>query len=190
MGVRTRRNNRKKYRYRANSNRKEKKMDRKINPHIECVQVRKAWDKKKPAPANLADMGLVYHLERDVPVESKTQNEETSEMPPRKRIKRGKEEKPTEVVKQLEEAINEEYRRKESAGIRLTNAQVEYATAMLDKYGDNYKAMARDRKNYFQDTWKQIRAKINLFTQNPKYYAPYLKQKGLFKPELLKSQEK
>lgn len=38
--------------------------------------------------------------------------------------------------------------------------------------------MARDRKNYNQMTWKQIRAKINLFKKIPEQYAEYLVKKG------------
>lgn len=39
-------------------------------------------------------------------------------------------------------------------------------------------AMAKDPKNYYQDTWKQIRNKIKLFTDDPYYYIPYLKKRG------------
>ena len=39
--------------------------------------------------------------------------------------------------------------------------------------------MARDPSNHFQDTWKQIKKKIKLFTDNPKYFTPYVKRRGL-----------
>ncbi|MPC40979.1 hypothetical protein E2C01_034557 [Portunus trituberculatus] len=41
-------------------------------------------------------------------------------------------------VQQLEEEASKEAQL-EKPGVRLTNAQVVYATTMLDKYGDDYK---------------------------------------------------
>ncbi|KAK8744926.1 hypothetical protein OTU49_000693 [Cherax quadricarinatus] len=174
MGVRSRKKNRSKFRYRANSNRKQMKMKKKINPCIDCLPVKKAWDASKPAPTNITNMGLVYHLDRALPITSQRQGRKNGVVQVKKK------EKPTEVVRQLEETVNQD-NQKERFSVRLTNAQVKYATAMLDKYGDDYKAMARDRKNYFQDTWKQIRTKIKLFTNNPNYFAPYLKERELLK---------
>lgn len=39
---------------------------------------------------------------------------------------------------------------------------------MLEKYGESYSKMAKDHKNYYQDTPAQIKKKINLF-KNMKY---------------------
>jgi hypothetical protein len=39
--------------------------------------------------------------------------------------------------------------------------------------------MAKDPKNYYQETWKQIRAKIKTFKGIPEQYNEYLKRKGL-----------
>lgn len=38
--------------------------------------------------------------------------------------------------------------------------------------------MTRDKKNYYQLTWKQIRAKVNTFKNIPEQYAEYLLEKG------------
>ena len=59
--------------------------------------------------------------------------------------------------------------------LRLSEPEVRYCTFMMDKYGDDYKAMARDHKNYYQDTPKQIRRKINVFKSIPAQYELYVK---------------
>lgn len=182
MGVKLRRKGRKKYQYRANPKRKLNEIKRLFNPAIQCMPVKKAWNNKKGAPANIADMGLVFDLDRDVPVQEK--NEHTAVKSPKNKRK----EKPTEVVQKLKEHVNK--RSGKPVEVRLTNAQVEYATLMLDKYGFDYKAMARDPRNYFQDTWKQIRVKIQLFTSNPRYFVPYARERGMLKPENLEIQDK
>lgn len=62
---------------------------------------------------------------------------------------------------------------------RLPKGQVEWITYLMDKYGSDYKAMVRDKKNYNQETWKQLRAKINRFKSIPEQYSKYLVQKSL-----------
>lgn len=60
---------------------------------------------------------------------------------------------------------------------------MEFITYLLDKYGHDYKAMARDKKNYYQETWKQLRAKIKMFMGIPQQYGEYLNSKGLLDKE-------
>lgn len=43
--------------------------------------------------------------------------------------------------------------------------------------------MARDKKNYYQETWKQLRAKIKTFMGVPEQYAEYLAARGLLDKE-------
>lgn len=61
---------------------------------------------------------------------------------------------------------------------RLPNGQVQFLTSMIDKYGEDYQSMARDKKNHYQLTWRQLRAKINTFKGIPEQYAEYLVNKG------------
>lgn len=67
---------------------------------------------------------------------------------------------------------------------RLPKGQVEFITYLLDKYGYDFKAMERDKKNFYQETWKQLRQKIKTFMGIPKQYAEYLASKGLLDKEI------
>lgn len=48
---------------------------------------------------------------------------------------------------------------------------------MMEKYGDAYKKMACDHKNYYQDTPAQIKRRINTFKTMKTAYAKYLSDK-------------
>ena len=57
--------------------------------------------------------------------------------------------------------------------------QVRWIEYLLDKYGEDYEAMARDSKNHYQDTAAQLRQKIKQFVKRPAYLVPYLRKRGL-----------
>jgi hypothetical protein len=48
---------------------------------------------------------------------------------------------------------------------------------MLEKYGSNYDAMARDHRNDYQRTARQLERQVNKFKNVPKAYARYLAEK-------------
>lgn len=60
---------------------------------------------------------------------------------------------------------------------RLPKTQVDLATYYMEKYGPNFRAMERDKKNYDQLTWKQIRAKIRKFLSIPEQVVKYERQR-------------
>lgn len=60
---------------------------------------------------------------------------------------------------------------------------MDFITYLLDKYEHDYKAMAKDKNNYYQETWKQLRAKVKTFMGIPKQYGEYLKSRGLLEKE-------
>uniref|UniRef100_A0A8B9PR72 Nucleolar protein 16 n=1 Tax=Apteryx owenii TaxID=8824 RepID=A0A8B9PR72_APTOW len=45
----------------------------------------------------------------------------------------------------------------------LSRDLIDYVRYMIQNHGENYKDMARDEKNYYQDTPKQIKRKINVY---------------------------
>jgi hypothetical protein len=56
---------------------------------------------------------------------------------------------------------------------------------MMDKYKTDYKAMARDPRNHYQETPKAIESKVRRFIRIPEHYAVYCKQRGLLDTVLL-----
>ncbi|KAK2118421.1 Nucleolar protein 16 [Saguinus oedipus] len=51
----------------------------------------------------------------------------------------------------------------ENNGNTLSWDLINYVCYMVENHGENYKAMARNEKIYYQDTPKQIRNKINVY---------------------------
>lgn len=58
----------------------------------------------------------------------------------------------------------------------LSSDLIEYVQYMIREHKDNYKAMARDEKNYYQDTPKQIKRKINEYQRcHPDHYNTFMR---------------
>jgi Ribosome biogenesis protein Nop16 len=62
---------------------------------------------------------------------------------------------------------------------RLPKGQVKWITYLLEKYGLNYIAMAKDSKNHYQETWKQLRKKVKTFMNIPEQSDKWLREQGL-----------
>ncbi|KAG0726701.1 Nucleolar protein 16 [Chionoecetes opilio] len=143
MGVRSRKKTRNKSRYRIASKRRNAIAKRKINPNIECSAVKSAWDSSIPASSNIANMGLVYNL-------SKVGIKSTRETLLAGSSKQKKDGISTTAAQQLQEEARKEAQ-KVKPGVRLTNSQVDYASAMVDKYGKDYKVRRRVQGYVLQD---------------------------------------
>lgn len=157
----------KKYHYNVNRKRQKKKLSK---TNIACQEIKKAWERKKSLKTNLKDMGLCYdpnetlEIPKNLPPDILEMSEvKTEESPPKKAF----------VV----EALEKDAKTPRVRQFRLPKGQFEFLTYLLDKYGEDYKAMARDKKNYYQETWKQIRAKIKVFKGIPEQYNEYLASK-------------
>merc|ERR1712243_449334 len=53
---------------------------------------------------------------------------------------------------------------------------------MMDKHGMDFKAMARDPKNHYQETPAKLKGMVTKFISIPEHYAPYCKERGLITP--------
>merc|ERR1719278_1510920 len=84
-----------------------------------------------------------------------------------------------EVLAKLSEEANVPVKQ----NFRFTTSQVQLITHMMDKHGTDYKAMARDPRNHFQETPAKLRGMIRKFISIPEHYAPYCKERGLLLTE-------
>ncbi|XP_010790293.1 nucleolar protein 16 [Notothenia coriiceps] len=142
---------RKKFNYNLDRKKMKKQAIKKCKPRIENSQIRNAWDDKKSTSRNLQDMGLAFDPNRSLPIQKKSLTRED-------RITKAPVETVTKpyVVNQLEEEAN----RLQKDSKTLSSDLIEYAQHMIREHKDNLKEMARDEKNYYQDTPKQIKRKL------------------------------
>ncbi|XP_022073635.2 nucleolar protein 16 [Acanthochromis polyacanthus] len=144
----------KRHRFDYNKDRKKlkKQFIKKYKPRIEHPQIRHAWDDNKSTARNLQEMGLTFDPNRALPVKKQRLIGEDGES----KAAAGVVTKPYILNHLQEEASLPEKDTK-----TLSSDLIEFVQHMIREHKDDYKAMARDEKNYYQDTPKQIKRKIN-----------------------------
>ncbi|NWI97274.1 NOP16 protein, partial [Pitta sordida] len=145
-----------KYSYNLNRKRLYRSARRRAAPRIACSHIRHAWDRSKSVAQNLAEMGLSGDPNKALPIPRKLRGleAESNEQQQGKKI----------VLKPY--VVNEmEYEASlpEKKSNTLSRDLIDYVRYMIQNHGENYKEMARDEKNYYQDTPKQIKRKINVY---------------------------
>jgi len=168
-----------KYGYHINRKRLDKKLHK--LPRINCDAVREAWDDKKSLAHNLSSMGLVSDPNADGGFR----------IPTGKEMLRGKdpEEEMEEqtavvgenahVVNSLEQQARDEFKKKKESAHPLPPEMYRKLCKFIDKYGEDYEAMAKDHTNYYQETPKQLKKQIERLKNIPQQWVPYLKSRGL-----------
>ncbi|XP_068600790.1 nucleolar protein 16 isoform X2 [Brachionichthys hirsutus] len=157
---------RKRFDYNQDRKKLKKKFNKKSNPRIENAQIRNAWDDRKSVSRNLQDMGLAFDPNRSLPI--KKQGLLVAER------KAGA---PVSIVTKpyVLNQMEEEAGRPVKSSKTLSTDLIEYVQHMIREHRENYKAMARDEKNYYQDTPKQIRRKINEYQRcHPEHYDAFI----------------
>lgn len=144
-----------KFGYNVNRKRLNRNARRKAAPRIECPHIRHAWDHAKSVRQNLAEMGLAMDPNKAVPLRKRKM----------KAMEVDTEERPKELVRKpyVLKDLEAEASFPEKKGNTLSRDLIDYVRYMVENHGEDYKAMARDEKNYYQDTPKQIRNKINVY---------------------------
>lgn len=85
-----------------------------------------------------------------------------------------------QVVNELESKSKELLESK----FRLPKGVVKFVSYLIDKYGLDYKKMAKDNKNYNQETWRQLRQKCRKFMSIPEQFCKYLQERNLLDCEI------
>ncbi|XP_029942481.1 nucleolar protein 16 [Salarias fasciatus] len=153
-----------KMRFDYNRDRKKlkKKFLKKNNPRIEHPQIRDAWDSRKSMASNLREMGLTFDPNRSVG-----------------QRKPGAAGAPVVTKPYILHQLQEEASRPEKDTKTLSSDLLEFVQHMIRQHGDDIKAMARDEKNYYQDTPKQILRKIREYRRcHPDHYQDFMRSLG------------
>ncbi|KAM4620779.1 nucleolar protein 16 [Polymixia lowei] len=158
---------RKKFDYSQDRKKLKKQFLKKQNPRIGNLQIRNAWNNKKSTTRNLQEMGLAFDPNRALPIKKQRILSDEMETDASVSIVM----KPY-VLKQLEEEAS----RPEKDSKTLSSDLMEYVQHMIREHNEDFKAMARDEKNYYQDTPKQIKRKVNEYKRcHPEHYAAFMK---------------
>jgi hypothetical protein len=157
--------------FQYSKNRRKAWKKKKKLPNIGCDEVKQSWDSRKSLQANLREMGLSADPNKSVriPTAKEMMNSNGEEVVAAIAPKQQQSRKP-KVIQDLETIANAE----QPLRMRLAEPEVNYCIYMMEKYGENYAAMAHDERNYYQDTPKQIRRKILSFKSLPDQYNAYL----------------
>ncbi|XP_074865771.1 nucleolar protein 16 [Carettochelys insculpta] len=148
---------RRRFGYSVDRKRLHRRVRKRAAPRIECSPVRHAWDSSKSASQNLADMGLAVDPNKAVPIRTKQLRVMAMEVD-------GPEEGTRTVQKPYVLAeLEYEASLPEKKSETLSRDLIDYVQYMIQNHGENYKEMARDEKNYYQDTPKQIKRKISVY---------------------------
>ncbi|KDR19577.1 hypothetical protein L798_06375 [Zootermopsis nevadensis] len=138
-------------------------------------QVKKAWEQTRTVEQNLNDMGLAYDSNKALKIPSSKELLLPMECDG-ENIKCD-EEISVPIKTYVAKGLEEDAKAPRVKNFRLPNNQITWLTYLMDKYEDDYKAMAKDPKNYYQETWRQIRNKIKKFKNIPEQYDMYMESR-------------
>eukprot|EP00095_Tigriopus_kingsejongensis_P002819 maker-scaffold80_size398941-snap-gene-1.13 protein:Tk02819 transcript:maker-scaffold80_size398941-snap-gene-1.13-mRNA-1 annotation:"nucleolar protein 16" len=169
-----------KFKYDRNRKRVQKTQELTKNSSIKLADgvMKTHWDARKPVRQNLAAMGLAFDANQVMSLPS------TKQQMVNRALGRLPEEEPTEAAPELSDVVQDLERQAEALKptqpmYRLPKEEVRWITKMMDKHGDDFKAMARDPQNIWQLTPKQIRQKVVKFINIPEQFAELAKERGL-----------
>ncbi|VCW96644.1 unnamed protein product [Gulo gulo] len=101
---------------------------------VECSHIRHAWDHAKSVQQNLAEMGLAMDPNKVVPLRKRKVNAMDVDI----------EERPTELVRKpyVLNDLEAEASFPEKKGNTLSRDLIDYVRYVVEKHGEDYKAMA------------------------------------------------
>ncbi|XP_058996523.1 nucleolar protein 16-like [Mustela lutreola] len=111
---------------------------------VKCSHIQHAWNHAKSMQQNLIKMGLAMDPNKAVPLCKRKVKAMDVDV----------EERPMELVRKpyVLNDLEAEPSLSEKKGNTLSRELIDYVCYMVEKHGDDYKAMAQDEKNYYPHT--------------------------------------
>jgi len=179
---------RKKFGYGVNRKRVRKHQEKysKFNVKVDNMTLRENWDHRVSLKENLKKMGVAADANAAVS-EIKLSSHRFKVTPldkvPSKKQSKRKEKviEDTTVVAELRREADSQVK---PPTFRFSREQVKWISNMMDTHKLDFKAMARDPKNHYQETPKAIEHKVRKFMRMPDHYVPYCRERGLLTEEV------
>merc|ERR1712173_49245 len=76
------------------------------------------------------------------------------------------------------EKLEEDSKKKVKSKFRINEDTAQFCIYMLELYGEDYKSMSRDKRNFYQDTPAQIKRKIMSFQKASDQWNEYMRIKS------------
>ncbi|KAL9983242.1 hypothetical protein ACROYT_G005386 [Oculina patagonica] len=163
-GVRRKKTQRKKRVNTTKPGLKRKKKDKKVK--VLNQTLRQNWDQKKTLKQNLQKLGLAFDANAAVPISKrkvkghKSQGVEEMEV----------DKEPTTVVKEFEQMAASEVKGER----HISPGEAQFLWQLIQDHGNNYKDMARDKRNCYQHTPNQLKRKCEAFLRSKQDFSGYL----------------
>merc|ERR1711962_514318 len=147
---------------------------------VDCKAMKDVWNSRVSLKENMDAMGVAVNANTVLPKISakKKMLKDMKKRAGKEEMEDVEDKDKTEVVKKLE--VEAAYIAKQT--FRFTPSQVQLITHMMDKHGEDWKGMARDPKNYYQETPAKLRGMVRKFISIPEHYVVYCKERGLIQP--------
>lgn len=148
--------------------------------------MKNAWEKSKSVETNFTEMGLSYDPNKSIKIPNSKSDIKVS-------LLSNTDEWQEEIIPSCEEVsqkahiaeiLEKDAKAPRERRFRLPKSQIEWLTYLMKKYKNNFKAMALDKKNYNQETWKQLRQKIKRFKSIPEQFNKFVKEHGKYDYDL------
>eukprot|EP00088_Acartia_fossae_P007193 TRINITY_DN13349_c0_g1_i1.p1 TRINITY_DN13349_c0_g1~~TRINITY_DN13349_c0_g1_i1.p1 ORF type:complete len:181 (+),score=23.26 TRINITY_DN13349_c0_g1_i1:107-649(+) len=168
---------RKQFMYRTNRKRLREKMEKNTKHNVKVADpiLKENWDHRKSVKENMKQLGVAFDANKSVSRISNPRNKfKVTDIEADKEVVSD-----VSVVAQLEAVAAVE----KPPAFRFSLDQVKWISDMMDKHKLNFKAMARDPMNHYQETPKAIEKKIRKFMSIPEQYAVYCRERGLLESE-------
>lgn len=143
-------------------------------------EIKNAWEKSKSVETNFSEMGLSHDPNKTIVIPNSKAEIKVS-------LISNETEWQEEIITNcrvgtykalIADVLEKEAKTPLERRFKLPKSQVKWLTYLMKKYKNNFKAMSQDKKNYNQETWKQIRQKIKRFKSIPDQFGEFLKENG------------